>query len=547
MRERIDITEIEADTKIRAKYLRALENEEWDLLPGPTTSRASCARTRDALGPRRAAAGRGVQAAPRAPERRRAAADRAAARRRERAARAPRRGPIIPRWVVRARRDRRACSSRCTRSGNSGGGDERPTRRRPRPRTTTQPRRRPRPRPRRRRLEPLAQAQGPAGARVTVVATGPVYVCLKAARRAHADQRRDPAAGAARSGPTARQRLRAAAGQRQRAPGDQRQAADASPPVGQRDRLRHHRDPACGRCRAPAGRSAGAMSARAGIVVTGTEVLTGRVADRNGPWLSERLRELGVELAHTLVVGDRPQDMRARAALPGRGGHGPDRHQRRAGPDRRRPDGGGRRGASRAAPMVLDEALEAADRGDPRAAASRAGPTSTTRRSRAANRKQAMVPAGATVLEPVGTAPGLVVPPASGHAARRSSCCPGRRASCSRCGRPRSRPTRFAPAIAGARRATARRCCGCSGSRSRRSPRRCGVARRRGHRARALEITTCLRRGEIEIVTRFEPPRPRAPTTPSRRSCASATPTRCSPTTARRSTSRSRRCCASAA
>lgn len=36
MRARTDISEIEAQTKIRAKYLRALENEEWDLLPGPT-------------------------------------------------------------------------------------------------------------------------------------------------------------------------------------------------------------------------------------------------------------------------------------------------------------------------------------------------------------------------------------------------------------------------------------------------------------------------------------------------------------------------------
>ena len=35
MRSHIDITEIEQATKIRAKYLRALENEEWDLLPGP--------------------------------------------------------------------------------------------------------------------------------------------------------------------------------------------------------------------------------------------------------------------------------------------------------------------------------------------------------------------------------------------------------------------------------------------------------------------------------------------------------------------------------
>jgi cytoskeleton protein RodZ len=36
MRAHIDISEIETETKIRAKYLRALENEEWDLLPGPT-------------------------------------------------------------------------------------------------------------------------------------------------------------------------------------------------------------------------------------------------------------------------------------------------------------------------------------------------------------------------------------------------------------------------------------------------------------------------------------------------------------------------------
>jgi cytoskeleton protein RodZ len=35
MRARIDIGEVEAKTKIRAKYLRAIENEEWDLLPGP--------------------------------------------------------------------------------------------------------------------------------------------------------------------------------------------------------------------------------------------------------------------------------------------------------------------------------------------------------------------------------------------------------------------------------------------------------------------------------------------------------------------------------
>src|SRR5918995_6938058 len=53
------------------------------------------------------------------------------------------------------------------------------------------------------------------------------------------------------------------------------------------------------------------MTVRAGIVVTGTEVLSGIIADRNGPWLSERLRERGVESAHIVVVADRPADVRA--------------------------------------------------------------------------------------------------------------------------------------------------------------------------------------------------------------------------------------------
>lgn len=34
MRAKIDINEVEVRTKIRAKYLRAMENDEWDLLPG---------------------------------------------------------------------------------------------------------------------------------------------------------------------------------------------------------------------------------------------------------------------------------------------------------------------------------------------------------------------------------------------------------------------------------------------------------------------------------------------------------------------------------
>jgi transcriptional regulator with XRE-family HTH domain len=36
MRQRLDIADVEDRTKIRAKYLRALENEEFGMLPGPT-------------------------------------------------------------------------------------------------------------------------------------------------------------------------------------------------------------------------------------------------------------------------------------------------------------------------------------------------------------------------------------------------------------------------------------------------------------------------------------------------------------------------------
>lgn len=49
MRARIDISEIETQTKIRAKYLRALENEEWDLLPGPTYVKSFLRTYADAL------------------------------------------------------------------------------------------------------------------------------------------------------------------------------------------------------------------------------------------------------------------------------------------------------------------------------------------------------------------------------------------------------------------------------------------------------------------------------------------------------------------
>jgi cytoskeleton protein RodZ len=50
MRAKIDVSDVERSTKIRAKYLRALENEEWRLLPGPTFVRTFLRTYADHLG-----------------------------------------------------------------------------------------------------------------------------------------------------------------------------------------------------------------------------------------------------------------------------------------------------------------------------------------------------------------------------------------------------------------------------------------------------------------------------------------------------------------
>jgi nicotinamide-nucleotide amidase len=146
---------------------------------------------------------------------------------------------------------------------------------------------------------------------------------------------------------------------------------------------------------------------RAGILVTGTEVLSGYVTDRNGPWLSERLADLGVEVEEITVVGDRPEDL-----------EGALRHMRDQDLDLIVTSGGlgptaddltaevvGRFAGRK---LVLDEEMEEKIaqiiaryarrlRFDPEAV-------------REGNRKQAMVPEGAVAIDPAGTAPGLVVP-----------------------------------------------------------------------------------------------------------------------------------------
>jgi len=50
MREHLDIADVESRTKIRAKYLRALENEEFGMLPGPTFVKTFLRTYAEALG-----------------------------------------------------------------------------------------------------------------------------------------------------------------------------------------------------------------------------------------------------------------------------------------------------------------------------------------------------------------------------------------------------------------------------------------------------------------------------------------------------------------
>ncbi|MGH3599471.1 MAG: molybdopterin-binding protein, partial [Pseudonocardiaceae bacterium] len=57
--------------------------------------------------------------------------------------------------------------------------------------------------------------------------------------------------------------------------------------------------------------SGNGVEIRAGIVVTGTELLSGLITDRNGPWLAQQLGGLGIEVIDLVCVGDRPADLAA--------------------------------------------------------------------------------------------------------------------------------------------------------------------------------------------------------------------------------------------
>ena len=243
------------------------------------------------------------------------------------------------------------------------------------------------------------------------------------------------------------------------------------------------------------------VSARAGIVVTGTEVLTGRVQDRNGPWIADRLLELGVELAHITICGDRPADIEAQLRfladqgvdlIVTSGGLGPTADDmtvevvaRFAGRE-----------------LVLDDEVEnkIADILKRLMGARNAALTPGSFDSiRAANRKQAMVPAGAEVLDPVGTAPGVVVP--------------GKPTVIVLPGPPRELQPMWHTAIqtSAAQQAIAGRTIYRQETIRMFGLPESGLAETlRGAQESVpgfdrLEITTCLRRGEIEMVTRYEP------------------------------------------
>jgi nicotinamide-nucleotide amidase len=244
------------------------------------------------------------------------------------------------------------------------------------------------------------------------------------------------------------------------------------------------------------------MSARAGIVVTGTEVLTGRVVDRNGPWLADRLRELGVDLAHNVIVGDRPSDVRDALGwltdagvdvIVTSGGLGPTEDDLTAAVV----------AEFQGRPMALDEGLE--ERIWKILERLRARwPDLDEEAIRRSNRKQAMVPDGATVLEPVGTAPGLVVPPSDGRPGPTVVVLPGPPRELQPMWGAAVETDAFRAAIAGATsyRQHMLRLFGIPESEIAETLVR---ARGAGVDLDRLEITTCLRRGEVEVVTRYEP------------------------------------------
>ena len=295
MRARIDMSEVEARTKIRAKYLRAIENEEWDLLPGPIYVKSFLRTYGDFLGlDSRLLVDEYKRRYERPDHDMRPVAT--LSRERERAAR----GPLLPSWAI-IGGVLVAVVVALYFIGTAGNNnkttpdDERAGR-------SDQPPQAPR--------APSSQSPHAGQADDGQAAARADRHRVRVPGRRHrqeADPRSDlqpgpddPDADRVEDAADARQRLGADEGQRRQRQGDTVVVVDRLRAAAERDR-------AAVRLQATALR----MTPRAGILITGTEVLTGIISDRNGPWLSERLRELGVDAAMIEIVGDRPEDLLA--------------------------------------------------------------------------------------------------------------------------------------------------------------------------------------------------------------------------------------------
>jgi nicotinamide-nucleotide amidase len=233
------------------------------------------------------------------------------------------------------------------------------------------------------------------------------------------------------------------------------------------------------------------VSVRAGIVITGTEVLGGLIADANGPWLSEQLRAHGVELTHTIVVGDRPEDL-AKALdffrdvdlVITSGGLGPTADDLTVEVV----------AAWVGAELSVDPALEERIWGIVTRLRARVGGAEAAMRAGA--RKQAHVPDGAAVLEPAGTAPGFILgaspmvvvlpgPPRELQSTWTDAVgTEPLRGLLAGAGELEQRILRFFPLP---------------------EPQIAATLRELDADALPLEVTTCLRRGELELATVYTP------------------------------------------
>ncbi|MFT3662416.1 MAG: competence/damage-inducible protein A [Gordonia sp. (in: high G+C Gram-positive bacteria)] len=241
------------------------------------------------------------------------------------------------------------------------------------------------------------------------------------------------------------------------------------------------------------------MSVRAGVIVTGTEVLSGRIIDRNGGWVAGRLRELGVDVGHVTVCGDRPDDLVAQLRflvaegvdlIVTTGGLGP------TADDLTVATVAGFCGR----PVAVDPALEADITGILRRWRRLDDDAPLPDSLAAAIGKQSVVPAGATPVAPTGTAPGMAIPAADGLPAMLILPGPPRELQAMWPAALAAEP--IAAALADRDEVThaSIRAYGLTEAELAETLRR---AEHDVDEFSRLEITTCMRDGEVEIDTRF--------------------------------------------